>query len=123
KSCHGLAADPRLLGLCRLEDPGLRSPRNADPSDWPASKIVNRDFLDLLEALRDRQVRFLVVGAHALAAHGFPRATGDLDVWVAIEPTNAQRVWQALVDFGAPVAALDISPADSETLGRVVQLG
>jgi hypothetical protein len=84
---------------------------------------VNRDFVELLAALRAQGVRFLVIGAHALAAHGIPRATGDLDVWVSMEPDNARRVWRALVDFGAPVDALDITPADFETRGRVVQLG
>ena len=84
---------------------------------------MNRDFLDLLAALHDRSARFLVIGAHALAAHGFPRSTGDLDIWVSMEPENAVRVWKALVDFGAPVEALDISPLDFETRGRVVQLG
>lgn len=84
---------------------------------------MNRDFIDLLEALRAEDARFLVIGAHALAAHGFPRSTGDLDVWVAVDTENARRVWRALVAFGAPVAALDVSPADFETRGRVVQLG
>jgi hypothetical protein len=64
---------------------------------------VNRDFLELLEAIRAQGVRFIVIGAHALAAHGFPRATGDLDIWVSMEPENAKRVWRALVEFGAPV--------------------
>ena len=84
---------------------------------------MNRDFLDLLQALCDEKARFLVIGAHALAAHGFPRSTGDLDVWVAMEPENAKRVWKALVAFGAPVDALEILPTDFETRGRVVQLG
>jgi hypothetical protein len=47
------------------------------------------DFRDLLRALLDAGVRFLVVGAHALAAHGVPRMTGDLDVWVEPTPDNA----------------------------------
>lgn len=84
---------------------------------------MNRDFLDLLDSLRNQDVRFLVVGAHALAAHGFPRSTGDLDIWVSMEPNNAERVWRALVDFGAPVDTLGVSPADFETRGRVIQLG
>lgn len=72
---------------------------------------MNRDFLDLLEALQAEQVRFLVIGAHALAAHGIPRATGDLDIWISMEPGNALRVFRALVAFGAPVDALNITPA------------
>ena len=54
------------------------------------------DWFELLASLLDHDVRFLVVGAHALAVHGVPRGTQDLDVWVAPEPVNAARVWEAL---------------------------
>ena len=59
---------------------------------------MNPDFLDLLAALVRAEARFLVVGAHAMAAHGVPRATGDLDVWVQANPENAARVWDALIE-------------------------
>ena len=84
---------------------------------------MNDDFLDLLAALRDADVRFLVVGAHALAAHGVPRATGDLDIWVQADSANAQRVWQALATFGAPMEELGIAVEDFSAVGNVVQLG
>jgi hypothetical protein len=84
---------------------------------------VNEDFRDLLAALLAAQARFLVVGAHALAVHGVPRATGDLDVWIAADPTNAQRVWSALLRFGAPVAAMGVSLDDLTLADRVVQIG
>lgn len=58
------------------------------------------DWSEFLAALRRHGVRFLLVGAHALAAHGRPRATQDLDVLVAPTPANARRVVAALVDFG-----------------------
>ena len=61
---------------------------------------MNRDFLDLLRAFTDADVRFLVVGAYALALHGRPRATGDLDVWVDASPANARKVMEALAQFG-----------------------
>ena len=77
----------------------------------------------MLSALLHVGARFLVVGAHAMAAHGVPRATGDLDVWVDPAPDNADRVWQALLDFGAPVAALPVSKRDLEIPGQVVQMG
>jgi hypothetical protein len=64
-----------------------------------------------------------VVGAHALAAHGVPRATGDLDVWVRPEPANAARVWRALESFGAPVEALGVEEADLARPDQVVQIG
>lgn len=84
---------------------------------------MNEDFRDLLAALLAAQARFLVVGAHALAVHGVPRATGDLDVWIAADPTNAQRVWSALLRFGAPVAAMGVSLDDLTLPDRVVQIG
>ena len=68
-------------------------------------------------------VQFLIVGAHALAAHGLPRATGDLDVLVRPDPDNAQRVYRALAAFGAPMAAHGVSAADFEAPGNVYQLG
>jgi len=53
---------------------------------------VNPDFVDFLSALLAAQARFLVVGAHALAVHGVPRATGDIDIWIERSPKNAARV-------------------------------
>ena len=81
------------------------------------------DFRALLRSLTDRSVRFLVVGAHALAAHGIPRMTGDLDVWIATDAANAQRTWQALAEFGAPLDALGLAPEDFEAPDRVIQFG
>lgn len=81
------------------------------------------DFRALLQSLTDRSVRFLIVGAHALAAHGIPRMTGDLDVWIATDPANARRTWQALAEFGAPLDALGLTPADFEAPDRVIQFG
>lgn len=81
------------------------------------------DFRDLLSSFVEGGVRFMVVGAHALAAHGVPRVTGDLDVWVEPTPANAARVWSSLVEFGAPLDALDLSESDFATPDKVVQLG
>ncbi len=64
---------------------------------------MNRDFVEMLSALFAAGAEFLVVGAHALAAHGTPRATGDLDIWVRPTPENARRVLAALGTFGAPL--------------------
>jgi hypothetical protein len=82
---------------------------------------MNPDFVDLLRTFIDADVRFLVVGAYALAHHGRPRATGDLDVWVDAEPENAERVMRALAAFGAPLD--DVSAADFARPGVVVQIG
>ncbi len=65
---------------------------------------LNEDFVDLLTALRDEGVEFVVVGAHALAAHGYVRATGDIDIFVRASTENARRVHAALLAFGAPMA-------------------
>jgi hypothetical protein len=84
---------------------------------------VNEDFRDLLTELLAADARFLVVGAHAMAVHGVPRATGDLDVWVSPAPSNAERVWAALRRFGAPVEQLGVGVEDFQTPGMVVQIG
>lgn len=84
---------------------------------------MNQDFKDLLAALLGAEARFLVVGAHALAVHGVPRATGDLDVWIAADVANTERVWTALLGFGAPVAAMGVSQADLSRPDTVVQIG
>lgn len=84
---------------------------------------MNPDFVDFLTALIAADARFIVVGAHALAAHGLPRATGDIDVWIDRSPENAARVLQALTDFGAPATALGLKPADLEIPDTVVQIG
>lgn len=85
--------------------------------------VLHDDFRDLLLALQQSEVRFLIVGAHALAVHGVPRATGDLDVLVAPEPKNAERLMRALEVFGAPIASHGISRQDFEVEGSVYQMG
>jgi hypothetical protein len=68
------------------------------------------DFRDLLEVLNAYSVRYLVVGGYAVMKYTEPRLTKDLDIWVATDPDNAERVYRALVQFGAPIAGC--SPAD-----------
>jgi hypothetical protein len=65
--------------------------------------MLNQDYRDMLSCLRDEAVEFLLVGAYALAAHGYVRATGDIDLWIRNTAENAQRVLQALQKFGAPL--------------------
>jgi hypothetical protein len=74
-----------------------------------------------LSVFNAHRVDYLVVGAHALAAHGHVRATGDLDVWVRPETTNAKRVIEALRAFGAPL--LDLDEEDLTRPGTVFQIG
>lgn len=82
---------------------------------------MNQDFLDILSALSAAGAEYLVVGAHALAAHGYPRATGDLDIWVRPNSANAARVWRAIEQFGAP--RRNISREDFHTPDTVFQIG
>ncbi len=82
---------------------------------------MNPDFRDILSCLKEEEVEFIIVGAYALAAHGFPRATGDIDVWVRNSPSNAQKIMRALVKFGAPVS--NLSEEDFISPEMIVQLG
>lgn len=84
---------------------------------------LNPDFLDLLAAFSRASVEFIVVGAHALAANGVVRATGDLDVWVRPSSENAVRVVAALRDFGAPLVQHGIAEEDFARGGTVYQMG
>ncbi|MEM9409271.1 MAG: nucleotidyl transferase AbiEii/AbiGii toxin family protein [Acidobacteriota bacterium] len=85
--------------------------------------VLHDDFRDLLQAFLEARVRFVMVGAHALAVHGVPRATGDLDLFVASTSENANRLVQALADFGAPLESHGITAAAFERAEVVYQLG
>ncbi len=82
---------------------------------------MNRDFVEMLSALSAAGVEFLIVGAHALAAHGLPRATGDLDIWIKRSAENAERVLAALRVFGAPLH--DLTRDDLLRPDTVFQIG
>lgn len=84
---------------------------------------LNADFLDMLDALAAHGVDFLVVGAHAMAAHGVPRATGDIDLLVRPSADNAARVLDALRTFGAPVDAHGVTASDFSREGNVYEIG
>ncbi len=84
---------------------------------------LNEDFRDLIETFQANGVRFVIVGAHALAAHGHPRATGDLDVLVKPAADNADLVLLSLEQFGAPVRAHGLVANDFSTEGNVYQMG
>lgn len=84
---------------------------------------MNEDYRDILSALVAQDAQFLVVGAHALAAHGYPRATVDLDIWIESSPENARRVWRALAEFGAPLDDLDVNESDLTRANVVAQFG
>jgi hypothetical protein len=84
---------------------------------------VNEDYHDVLEALVAAGARFIIVGAHALAVHGFPRSTVDIDIWIERSAENAARVWRALAAFGAPLDDLAIRESDLTRPDVVAQFG
>ena len=83
--------------------------------------MLNPDYRDILQAFSDEGVEYLLVGAYALAAHGYPRATGDIDLWVHPTRSNAMKVMHALARFGAPLS--EIQASDFEKPDIVFQIG
>ena len=82
---------------------------------------LSRDFREFIESLNAHNVRYLVVGGYAVAFHGYPRFTKDLDVWLWLDAENAARAVQALADFG--FASLDITADDFLVPDQIIQLG
>ena len=82
---------------------------------------IRNDFKELLELFNKHKVEYLVVGGYALAFHGAPRFTGDIDLYVRPVHENAERILHALDEFG--FGSLDLSEEDFATPGKVVQLG
>ena len=83
--------------------------------------MLNEDYKDMLHALSEEKVRFLLVGAYALAAHGYPRATMDIDIWVMPSSQNADAVLRALHRFGAPLH--NLTREDLQKDGTIFQIG
>ena len=83
--------------------------------------MLNEDYKEMLQCLVDEDVKFLLMGAYALAAHGYPRATMDIDVWVMPTQENAAAVLRALRRFGAPLHGLTIS--DLQKDDTIFQIG
>lgn len=82
---------------------------------------VQQDFKELLELFNRHNVEYVIVGGYALAFHGVPRYTGDIDLLIKPDQENARKVLNALKDFG--VAALDLASNDFSSPGKVVQIG
>ncbi|MDP6637129.1 MAG: hypothetical protein QGG42_19695 [Phycisphaerae bacterium] len=83
--------------------------------------MLNEDYKEMLQFLADEKVKFLLVGAYALAVHGYPRATMDIDIWVMPSPENAEAVLRALDRFGAPLHGL--TSADLQKDDTIFQIG
>jgi len=83
--------------------------------------MLNSHYREMLQNLSDENVEFLIVGAFALAAHGIPRSTGDIDIWVRPSFQNAAKLFKALADYGAPLG--DTRPNDFTQTDIVFQIG
>ena len=83
--------------------------------------MLNQDYKDILFLLSKFGVDFLLVGAYAMAVHGFPRATADIDIFIKPSGENSRRIMKALAEFGASLDNITVS--DFETPGIVVQIG
>jgi len=83
--------------------------------------MLSQDFKEFIKSLNDNQVRYLIVGGYAVAIHGHPRYTKDLDVWLELSPENAARIIKALAQFG--FGSLGLREEDFLDATQVVQLG
>ena len=79
------------------------------------------DFKDFLRLLNEHEVQYLLIGGYAVGYHGYPRATADMDIWVAIHPENAEKIVGALREFGfdLPELSADLFMKDKQ----IVQMG
>ncbi|MGB8647442.1 MAG: DUF6036 family nucleotidyltransferase [Anaerolineae bacterium] len=85
------------------------------------STVLNQDFLEFAKSLNANRVRYLVVGGYAVALHGHPRYTKDIDVWIEMTPKNAAKLIQALDEFG--FGALGLKSIDFLVPDQIIQLG
>jgi hypothetical protein len=83
--------------------------------------MLNPDFKEFIQLLNDNLVRYLVVGGYAVALHGYPRYTKDIDIWIEMDPANAARIIQALQQFG--FGSLGLQEADFMEADTIIQLG
>ena len=83
--------------------------------------MLSKDFKEFIKLLNKRDVKYLVVGGYAVAVHGYPRYTKDLDIWIAVSPENADKICKALYDFG--FSDLNLKPADFTEPEQIIQLG
>jgi len=83
--------------------------------------MLNNDYKDILRALSNREAKFILVGAYAMAIHGYPRSTMDIDLWIKSDPENSLLVLLALEDFSAPLNGLTAEDLQEE--GIIFQIG
>ncbi len=83
--------------------------------------MLSKDFREFIELLNENKVRYLVVGGYAVAFHGYPRYTKDLDVWVELSQDNANKIIEALKEFG--FGSLGLKPEDFLESDQIIKLG
>jgi len=83
--------------------------------------VLNQDFKEFIQSLNDNQVRYLVIGGYAVALHGYPRYTKDIDIWIGMSPDNAAKLVKALEQFG--FGSLGLQAADFLVPDQIIQLG
>jgi len=83
--------------------------------------VLNQDFKEFFQSLNDNQVRYLVIGGYAVALHGYPRYTKDIDIWIEMSPVNAANMLKALDQFG--FGSLGLQVADFLEPDQIIQLG
>jgi len=83
--------------------------------------VLNQDFKEFIQSLNDNGVHYLVVGGYAVALHGYPRYTKDIDIWVEMTAENASKILKALDQFG--FGSLEVKPSDFTIPDQMLQLG
>jgi predicted nucleotidyltransferase len=83
--------------------------------------VLNQDFKEFIQSLNDNRVRYLVIGSYAVALHGYPRYTKDIDIWILMSPDNAANMIKALEQFG--FGSLNMQAADFLVPEQIIQLG
>ena len=83
--------------------------------------MLNEDYKEMLQLLLEEHVDFMIIGAYALGTHGYPRATGDIDIWVKPNNINSKKLYKALARFGAPLDQIQIDEFSTE--GIIFQIG
>ena len=110
-----------IFGVLSLINRGWLLSNKLDANTINGTMVLNQDFKEFIQSLNNNQVRYLIIRGYAVAFHGHPRYTKDLDVWVELSKENATRCIAALVEFG--FGALDLQAEDFLEPDQVIQLG
>lgn len=83
--------------------------------------MLNEDYKEILQILLNNNVKFLIVGAYAMGAYGYPRATGDFDIWAESSAENSKKIYKSISEFGVPLS--DITEKTFAEKGIIFQIG